>query len=72
MKAKITQKSELLPTLQQSFTFDILTDDDEVLVSSQSVTCNPSNATVEIKQKIQAFEQEYEQSQSIEVGTEIS
>ena len=72
MKAKITSKSELTMNLRQSFVFDILNDEDEVLLSSQTVECSPSTAITEIKQKVQAYQEEYEKSQELLEGMEIS
>lgn len=72
MRAIITQKSELSLSLKQSFVFDILDDEGEVLLSSQTVECSPSNAVNEIKQKLQAYEEEYELSQDLPEGLEIS
>jgi hypothetical protein len=71
MKAIITQKSELTLNLMQHFTFDILSDEGEEVLTSQSVECSPSNAVNEIRNKVAAFEEEYQKSQSLEIGTEI-
>lgn len=71
MKAIITQKSELDLNLQQSYTFDIL-EGDEVILSSQEVRCSPSQVEQEIKLKVAAYEAEYQLSEQLEVGTEIS
>jgi len=72
MKAKITQKSELTLNLNQHFTFDILDDDGNTVLTSQTVECSPSNAVAEIAAKLQAYQAEYEKSQDLEVGMEIS
>lgn len=69
MKARITQKSELTLSLLQHFTFDILNDDDEVVISSQSIECMPSQAVSTIKAKVAEYQTEYEVSQ--EIPTEI-
>ena len=71
MKAIITQKSELDLNLQQSYTFDIL-NGDEVILTSQVVRCSPSQATDEIKAKVAAYEAEYQLSQQLAEGTEVS
>ena len=71
MKAIITQKSELDLNLQQSYTFDVL-NGSEVILTSQEVRCSPSQAEDEIKTKLDAYATEYELSQQIEEGTEIS
>lgn len=72
MKARITQKSGLSLNLKQSYTFDILGDDGEVLLPSQTIECSPSNCADEIRTKLTAYAEEYEKSQEIEEGTEIS
>jgi len=72
MKAIITQKSELTLNLNQHFTFDILDDDGNTVLTSQTVECSPSNAVAEIAAKLQAYQAEYEKSQDLEVGMEIS
>ena len=71
MRAIITQKSELDLNLQQSYTFDIL-EGDEAILTSQSVRCSPSQAEQEIRDKVAAYEAEYQLSQQLEEGTEIS
>lgn len=71
MKARITQKSELDLNLQQSYTFDIL-NGDEVILSSQAIRCSPSQAADEIRAKVAAYEAEYQLSEQLEEGTEIS
>lgn len=71
MKARITQKSELDLNLQQSYTFDIL-EGDEVILSSQAIRCSPSQAADEIRAKVAAYEAEYQLSQQLEEGTEVS
>jgi len=72
MKAIITAKSELTLNLNQHFTFDILDDDGNTVLTSQTVECSPSNAVAEIAAKLQAYQAEYEKSQDLEVGMEIS
>lgn len=73
MKATITDKSELTLQLTQHFTFDILDDEGQPLLTSQSIECSPSNAVNEIKAKIAAYQTEYELSAAqLEIGTEIS
>ena len=71
MKAIITQKSELDLNLQQSYTFDIL-NGDEVILTSQVVRCSPSQAIDEIRTKVAAYEAEYEVSEQLDEGTEVS
>ena len=71
MKAIITQKSQLTFNLRQSFVFDIVDDEGEIILASQTVECSPSTAINEIKQKIQAYQEEYERSQELPEGMEI-
>lgn len=71
MIAVITQKSELDLNLQQSYTFDII-DDGKVVLSNQSHRCSPSQAEQEIRDKVSAYETEYQLSKQLEEGTEIS
>lgn len=71
MKAIVTQKSELDLNLQQSYTFDVFEGDTPIL-TSQVVRCSPSQAEQEIKAKLEAYGVEYELSQQLEEGTEIS
>jgi hypothetical protein len=71
MRAIITQKSELDLNLQQSYTFDIL-EGDEAILTSQTVRCSPSQAEDEIRAKVAAYEVEYQLSEQLEEGTEIS
>lgn len=72
MKAKITQKSELTLNLSQHFTFDILSDEGETVLTSQTVECSPSTAVNEIKAKVQAYQAEYDTSEELTIGMEIS
>lgn len=72
MKAIITQKSELTLNLRQYFTFDILSDTGEAILTSQAIECSPSTAVDEIRAKVQAYSDEYETSEQLEVGTEIA
>lgn len=72
MKAIITQKSELTLNLTQHFTFDVISDEGEAILTSQTVECVPSNAVNEIKSRVQAYEAEYQVSQELPEGLEIS
>ena len=71
MKAKITGKSELSLDLTQHFTFDILSDDGQLILASQSVKTSPSTAVQDIKAKVLAYQEEYEKSQELPEGMEI-
>jgi len=72
MKAIIRQKSELTLNCTQHFIFDITDGDGTILLSSQTVECTPSNAVNEIRNKVQNFENEYQASEELAVGMEIS
>lgn len=72
MRAIITQKSEISLDLQQSVTFDVLADDGTVILSSQTVQASPSQVSQVIKDKLTAYQTEYELSQQLEVGAEIT
>lgn len=71
MKARITQKSELTLELNQAVTFDVLTDDGETVLTSQTIEAQPSLLTDRIKEKLAAYQAEYDISQQLEVGEEI-
>lgn len=72
MKAIITAKSELSLSLSQHFSFDVLDDEGGTVLTSQSIEYSPSTAVAEITSKLQAYQEEYDKSQGLEVGTEIS
>ena len=72
MKAIITQKSELTLNLNQHFTFDIVGDDGEQILTSQTIECSPSTAVQELTAKLNAYQEEYTKSQELEIGMEIS
>jgi hypothetical protein len=65
MKARITDKSELSLNLKQHYTFDIIGDNEETVLGSQTIECSPSQAIVEITNKISEYQTEYELSQDI-------
>ena len=65
MKARIIEKSELSLGLKQHFTFDIIDDDDEIVLASQTIECSPSQAVTEITNRISDYQTEYELSQEI-------
>jgi len=71
MKALITAKSELSLNLTKFYTFDVVSDG-EVILSSQSVECRPSELQDVIKNKLDDFTVEYEKDLDIEVGQEVS
>jgi hypothetical protein len=49
----------------------MLDDDNQTILTSQTVECSPSTAVDEIKQKVKAYEEEYERSQQLPEGMEI-
>jgi len=65
MKARITEKSELSLGLKQHFTFDIIDDNEETILASQTIECSPSQAIAEITNRISEYQTEYELSQNI-------
>lgn len=65
MKARITDKSALSLALQQSFTFDIIDENDELVIGSQTIECSPSQAISEISRRIADYQEEYELSQEL-------
>lgn len=72
MKTIITDKSQLnWTTLTRHYTFDLLTDDDEVIAASQSVEARPN----EIREKLDAIKNDYElalaEANDVEVGDEV-
>lgn len=72
MKAKITAKSELRwPDLVRDYTFDILTDDDEIIISSQSVIERPSAITSRIQQIVSEYQVAFEDANDVQIGDEI-
>jgi len=71
MKAKIKDKSQLTLQLKQYFTFDILSDEGEVLLADQTIEATPSNAIEDIRKKLSEYQTEYELSASIELELEI-
>lgn len=72
MKAIITDKSPLnWTTLTRFYTFDLLSDDDEPITTSQSIEARPN----EIRGKLDAIKSEYEaalaEANDVEVGEEV-
>lgn len=72
MKLVITQKSELTLNLNQHFTFDIVGDEGEAILTSQTMECSPSTAVTELTAKLNAYQDEYAKSEDLPVGMEIS
>lgn len=72
MKARITAKSELrLSDLTREYTFDILTDDNEVVLASQVVTAKPSEVVGRLEQIISEYQAAYEEENDLQVGEEV-
>lgn len=72
MKAKITAKSELRwPELVRDYTFDIATDQGEVLQGSQSITARPSEVLTRLGQIVAEYQAVYEDENDVAVGDEI-
>lgn len=71
MKARITGKSELrLSTLTREYTFDIV-EGDEVILSSQVITSQPSTVVAQLQQIVADYQAVYEEANDIEVGAEV-
>lgn len=71
MKAKITAKSELRwPELVRDYTFDILTDNSEIVTSS-SVTARPSEILNRLTEIVNEYQAAFEEENDLEIGTEI-
>lgn len=72
MKAKITNKSELrLSDLTREYTFDILTDANEVILASQVQTARPSEIVTVLQQKVSEYQAAYEDENDLEIGSEV-
>lgn len=71
MKAVIIQAGEVEMNGQQSATFNILSDDDVVLVSSQSVTADVEEIEDKVKTLITEFKAKYLSSKRLKEGDEI-
>lgn len=71
MKAIITSVGEMGADLRQTIVYEIIKDNDEVL-TEVTVTCMPSEAQMQIRQSLKNFVDEYEVSQQLTEGLEIS
>jgi hypothetical protein len=71
MKAVIIQAGEVEMNGQQSATFNILSDDDVVLVSSQSVTADVEEIEDKVKALVTEFKAKYLSSKRLKEGDEI-
>lgn len=72
MKAKITSKSELrLSDLTREYTFDVVTDNGQVILTSQTVTARPSEVVSRLTEIVSEYQAAYEDEADVEVGEEI-
>lgn len=72
MKAKITDRSELnWATLTRHYTFDVMTDDNEVVLTAQSIESRPSEVVATLQTKVAEYQAAYEEANDVEVGTEV-
>jgi hypothetical protein len=72
MKAIITDRTQLnWVTLTRQYTFDLLTDDDEVVATSQTIEARPA----EIRDKLDAVKSDFAAAMAeindVEVGEEV-
>lgn len=72
MKARITAKSELrLSDLTREYTFDIITDEGEEVLTSQVITARPSGVVEQLQEIIAGYQAAYEEEADVEVGEEV-
>lgn len=71
MIAVITKVGELQANLTQTIEFDVQKNNGEVL-TSMTLTCMPSEAELTINRMLSNFNDEYEKSLELKVGTEIN
>jgi hypothetical protein len=72
MKARLTAKSELrLSDLTREYTFDIVTDDGEEVLTSQVITAQPSGVVARLQEIVAEYQVVYEDANDVEVGEEI-
>lgn len=70
MKIIITQITDITPMLTRQYKYNLVTDEDAVLLSDQSLESKPSEAQATLRNKLDAFRKEYE-IDDIEIGMEI-
>lgn len=70
MKATITQASEVDFNGQQSVTFDI-SNDEETLVTSQSVTADVEQIEDTVRSLVSEFQAKYLSEKKLKVGDEV-
>lgn len=72
MKAIITAKSELrLSDLTREYTFDIVSDEGEDILTSQVITAQPSGVVAQIQSIVAEYQAVYEDANDVEVGQEV-
>jgi hypothetical protein len=72
MKAKITAKTDLQPDLTRYYTFDVIDDNEEIIMRNQSVQCRPSEAAATIQGKVAEVAAQYEAENDVEVDEVIN
>lgn len=72
MKARITAKSELrLSDLTREYTFDVVTDDGEDVLTSQVITAQPSGVVARLQEIVAEYQAVYEDANDVEIGQEV-
>jgi hypothetical protein len=72
MKAIITAKSELrLSDLTREYTFDIVDDDGENILTSQVISSRPSEVVGQLQNIVSAYQTVYEDTNDVEIGQEV-
>lgn len=72
MKAKIIEKSALrLSDLTREYTFDILDDNDALVLGSQVITEQPSNVKSRLGEIVAEYQAVFEEANDVEEGDEI-
>lgn len=72
MKAKITARSELKRvTLTREYTFDILDDNDEIILASESIESRPSEIASRLAEIVTEYQAVFEDENDLDVGAEI-
>lgn len=72
MKAIITAKSELrLSDLTREYTFDIVSDEGDTILTSQVIESQPSGVVAQIQGVVAEYQAVYEDANDVEVGQEV-
>ncbi len=72
MKAKITAKSELrLSDLTREYTFDIVDDEGENILTSQVISSRPSEVVGQLQNTVSEYQTVYEDTNDVEIGQEV-